>query len=194
MLGEIGGVADGAQVPKLLPMRHVRQVIALLRIQPDDVLLGAIRQGRVPHEIRPRPRAHARDQPIRTERLAVQEACRSKSSVRILVVPPREFVHIDVQFAQQCHGGGPICGRTVDRLRAAVAQQRAVADVKFIALGVPAEVIMVVEQQDPRAGKALAVEICGRQSTEPCPYDDKIVVLAGVPDRCGPALKVPSRS
>ena len=44
----------------------------------------------------------------------------------------------------------------------------------------PTEIIVIVENQDPRSGIFLAIEIGGSQTTDAGPYDDEIVGFFGL--------------
>ena len=64
-------------------------------------------------------------------------------------------------------------------MRAAVAQEQATRNLKFVALGVPAEVVMIIEDQDARArARLLAIEVGCRQTTDTAPHHYKIVGFA----------------
>jgi hypothetical protein len=54
--------------------------------------------------------------------------------------------------------------------RAAVQELHAAADMEFVPLGVATKVVMVVEDQDPRAlRRVLQEEVRGRQAADPAP-------------------------
>jgi hypothetical protein len=59
--------------------------------------------------------------------------------------------------------------RAVDQQRATVDQPHLAAEVEFVALGVAAEVVVVVEQQDARLRIGIAIEESGRQAADPAP-------------------------
>ena len=68
----------------------------------------------------------------------------------------------------------------LDRLRAAVAEHHAVAGGELVALGVSAEVVVIVEDEDARlVAGLLAIEIGRRQSADAASDDDEVVALGG---------------
>ena len=101
----------------------------------------------------------------------------------------RQGRSVDPDRAQQAVGDRAVRARALDRVGTAVQQAQLAVDLEFIALGVTAEIIVVVEQQDPRLGVRGPVEVGGRQAADPGPDDDQGVFLADV-DRLRQALAV----
>ncbi len=74
-----------------------------------------------------------------------------------------------------------------------MAEQRASRDLELVALGVAAEVVMVVEQEDAGLRGGLAVEPGGRKPTHAGAHDHEVVGrLGGVEDRAPVGLTVES--
>ena len=77
-----------------------------------------------------------------------------------------------------------------DGLRAAITEQQAAAGRKFISFGMPAKVIVIIENQDARFGAGtLAVKISGGESADASADHDQIVVIS-VRRRGDPGLAV----
>ena len=60
-------------------------------------------------------------------------------------------MHVDAQVGEHPLGDVAVLGGTFDRFRPTVGDEATVADHEFVALGVPSEVVVIVEQQDLRA-------------------------------------------
>ncbi|MCZ7641810.1 MAG: hypothetical protein M5U33_02365 [Pseudorhodoplanes sp.] len=65
----------------------------------------------------------------------------------------------------------------MQRFAAAIGEQQAAIDGEFIALGVAAEIVMIVEDEDARLRMALAVEIGRRKPADAAADHDKVVAL-----------------
>src|SRR5260221_524439 len=69
--------------------------------------------------------------------------------------------------------------RALNGLRTAIAQQRAPAGLKFVALRVPAKIVVIVQNQNPRIlSRSLAVKICRRQPANPSANNNQIVCFS----------------
>src|SRR5262249_32114947 len=108
----------------------------------------------------------ARDQHVPPEVLAWQKQAAGEAKGGIEPLPERglEARDINAELAQQPLGDcAPPCLRRIDRLAAAVADQEAPIDRELVALGVAAEIIMVVEHKDARLRPGAAIEMRGRE-------------------------------
>src|SRR5882762_679406 len=61
--------------------------------------------------------------------------------------------------------------------------------VEFIAFGMTAEIVVIVENEDAAVCLSCAVEVRGGEAADASTDDDQVVFLAGIPRR-GPALAV----
>ena len=110
--------------------------------------------------------------------------------VKVVVEPLR----VDGDVLQQLAGHLGVAPRRIDRLTAAVADQQLAVDVELVALGVPAEVIVIVEHQNPRLrADALAMEQGRRQPRDAAADDHQIIGLVGQRGRPGPGRSVPGQ-
>ena len=135
-------------------------------------------------------------QVIGAKGLAIKEgaAVQPKAGVELVVFAPEaERFDIDAQLADESGRDRTVWARAVDLERAAVEELQTLAHVKFIALGVAAEVIMIVQHQNARIGAVPGPkEMRGRQSADTTADDDEIVGLPGV--AAGPRIpSIPQR-
>ena len=80
--------------------------------------------------------------------------------IELLVVGAIETPCLNAKFRQQSFCNCTVRGRTLNRLRAAIAQQQPLSYAKFVALGVAAEIVMVVENKDASfRGRGLAEKV-----------------------------------
>jgi hypothetical protein len=69
----------------------------------------------------------------------------------------------------------------LDVQRAPVERQRAAVVVELVALGVAAEVVVIVEHEHPGASADVLQEVMrGGEAAQPSPHHDEVVALAGV--------------
>src|SRR5262249_29870021 len=70
------------------------------------------------------------------------------------------------------------CFRRLDRLAAAITDQPTLADRKLVAFGMPAEIVVIVEDQNAGARSCcLAIEPSGREPADPAADHDQVVAL-----------------
>ena len=82
---------------------------------------------------------------------------------------------LDTQFGQQPLGDIAIGKRRLDAHRPAIGNDRAAIDVKFVAFGVPAEIIVIVQDQDFGGRIALAPEPRRGQPADARSDDDQVI-------------------
>ena len=137
--------------------------------------IAATRNHRVP--------GHQR---VAAERLAIEEHA-AREPERGIKAPLERGIeprHVDAEIAQQAFCRfAPQRPRRLDRLAAAVADDEPPIERELVALGVTAEIVVIVEHEDARigAGRA-AVEPRRSQSADAATDDDEIVAFL---DRCG---------
>ena len=120
---------------------------------------------------------------VGAKRFLVEENARlqTQGTVKIFVDIVVIRRHINPEFFDQSPGDGAIGRRALNGIGAAESQNRAAARAKFVALGVPAEIIVVLENQDARfVARGLAEIVRRGQSAEPSADDDQIVGFARV--------------
>ncbi len=88
---------------------------------------------------------------------------------------------VDAQLFDQAASFFAVRRGTFDGIRTAEAQAKSVAHAEFIALGVAAEVVVVIEDQDAGArARRLAIEMRGREAADAAAYDDEVVSFTGI--------------
>src|SRR2546426_10948081 len=114
--------------------------------------LRHIGERRPRNKLRPRQRVSPRNKTVFPKRFFVEEHARAELQRRIqlLIEGLIELLYINTQFRQEILGDLAVLGWTLDRLRSPVAKQLASAGLKLIALGVSAEVVMIVQNQNAR--------------------------------------------
>ena len=176
------GIADFRQPRAFLFARKTGEVIRLIGIDLRDVAAGDFRERRLCREIPARACPHSRDQSILSESFAIEENTgpQFERIVQPLIVSLVKFLRVDTKFGQQSLGDGAVAGRAFDGLSAAVAEQHPVPGFELVALGVPAKIVVVVENQDacPASG-SLAIEVRCCQSADAPADHHQVVALAG---------------
>src|SRR5579862_7327746 len=115
---------------------------------------------------------------IRAERLAVEEDPLRKTErlIEVAIVRAVKSIQIDAQFFEQRQGRPTVAIRTIDRLGAAVHQEPSAADLKLVSLGVPAEIVVIIEHEHARGRSA---KVGRGEATDPAADDNDVVVLTG---------------
>ena len=104
-----------------------------------------------------------------------------------------ETIGVDADVLEEHPAFERVGVRRLDRLRAAMADHRPVAVAELVPLGVAAEIVVIVEDQDLRVGPdRLPEEIRGGEAAHPAADDDEVVAFPGVLG-CSPGLRVPQR-
>ena len=138
--------------------------------------------GEAPGDLVGAPRRRlARHQQVASEGLAREEdaARKPERGIERALEGGLEALHPDAEITQQTlrdfavlRVGG------IDRLAAAVADHQAAVEQELVALGVAAEIIVVVEHEDARGRPGgAAIEPGGRQSADAGANDDEVVAL-----------------
>ena len=179
-LGEEVRIAHAREARFLLGLAEARHRVEALGQQPL-----VIAPHRVAHRRRGQKRivAHvAGQQAIGAEGLLVEEerGAEAERLVEIRVEHLGIARDLDAQLGDEVFGDFAVRRRAVDRLRAAVADVGAAVVGELVALGVAAEVVVVVEDQDARVGPRLAEDMRGRQAADAAAHHHEIVLLARV--------------
>src|SRR5579863_6560963 len=95
----------------------------------------------------------------------------------------RERRDVDAEFLEESLRDCAVRPRAVDLERAAVDQLQPPVEGELVALGVAAEVVVIVEDQDARPGAGvLAIVMRRGQAADAAAHDDEIVLLARLPE------------
>ena len=191
-------VAHAHELAFLLVGAEPRQVVGLVvALETGDVAARLLAQGRLAQELGPRPAAggdprRAGHQSIDAEPLAVEPDAETEAELAIDVVIGRDLalepIEVDADGLQQTHRHRAVLAGPFDVERAAIEHQHAAAVVELVALGVAAEVVVVVEHQDLRPGASgRAEEERGRKAADAAADDHQVVGLAGIGGGAAPS-------
>src|SRR5262249_55851018 len=164
-----------------------RQKLPLARLgdrQLGDELGERPRVGQALRERVARPQQRiAGQQDVTAERFTREKQAARKPERRIEPTVERglETRYIDAEIAQQGLGDiAPVRAGRVDRLAAAVADDAAAVECELVALGVAAEIVVVVEDQDAGRGPGgAAIEEGGREPADAAADHDQVVAFLG---------------
>src|SRR5580704_6034378 len=93
----------------------------------------------------------------------------------------RKRLDVDSERTNEPIGDGTIGFWTLNQLRATVEQLRVAAELKFIALGVTPEIVVIVEQQNAHTGRGPGPEeLRSRQTADSSTHHHQVVRLAGI--------------
>ena len=104
------------------------------------------------------------------------------------VISTLKSLEIDAEIPQQLVRNFTEMGRIFHGLAASVTNQGTVSHPELIALGMAAEVVVVVEDQNAGAGIGFEVEMRGRQAGNPAPDNDQVVAVFIAGQRLTPVL------
>ena len=121
------------------------------------------------------------DQLIGTESLFIEEDFRAQSAGAIHAVVDEFWIrwNINAQLLDQCFRYATIRSRALYGKRSSKAVTERATNAELVALGMPAEIVVIVEDQNASLGAhCLAVVMCGSQAADTASNDDQIVSLA----------------
>ncbi len=162
---QIVGVADARELRFLLVRSQAREIVLRLSIQALQVALGLIGDGSIGKKLLqqawaiPATRIFAfasaawveiHHQFVGAEGFLVEEnlGTQAERAIEILVEIFRIRGNIDAQLLDHPLGDGAVGSGTLDRESAAKAEAESVVDAEFVALGVSAKVVVVVEDEN----------------------------------------------
>ena len=129
---------------------------------------------------------------VDTERFLVEEGrtLQTHAFIEVLVEILVEAIDVDPQFLQQAECFLAVVVGRFQRLSSSIADQQPLTGLELIALRMPAEIIVIVENQNLRAGSSeLAEEVRGGKATDSSTHDHEIVRFLVV-DSIRPGLAV----
>ena len=180
MFQQIVLVAHGFQRRRLGVGIEAGQMVLHLRVQARQVGADGGRKRGLSEELRPRLLARAGDQTVAQEMLPVKERGVAQPGIG-LGLEPLIAGEIDTQIGQHLLGGEAVGEGRFNAHRAAIGKDGAAAVVELVALGVAAEIIVIVEDQDLAiVAQRLPVEMGRRQSGNAAAHDHQIIMFAAV--------------
>src|SRR5262249_30800515 len=149
------------------------------RKRGDEILEG-LRLAHPLFRLAALPARIATHQHITAERLAAEEqaAREAERGVEFTIERSLEATDVDSESAQQLlgHLAVKLLGR-LDRLAAAVSDQGTPVDRELVALGVAAEIVVVIENEDTRKRISLAIEPRRGEAADAAADHDQVVIL-----------------
>ncbi len=159
-------VADPLEQRQLLLDGLAVQVVGVLAVEPRQVAPGGVAERRLGEELGPRRPAGAGHQAILAEVFLVEE----RPGAELVLLEQRAVLelgvarHVDAQVDEQLLGHVAVGIRRGHAHRAAVGQIGAALVDELVALGVAAEVVVVVEDEHALVGQRLVPEVGRRQA------------------------------
>src|SRR5262245_12991877 len=173
--------ADAGQLRLLLLLGHPRHVVWILAVDSDQIRLRDVRERRLREELRPRDAPVSGDDAVFAEVLLVEEGRCAKTLQRTASVEFAVALDFDAELFDQPLGGVAVRKRRRDALCATVADERTSVVVELVTLGVTAEVVVVIENENLLiVPERTPPEVRRRQAGNPGADDDQIVFLAAV--------------
>ena len=166
--------------------REVREVVRLpVGVEPNQVVPHRFRHRRVGEELGERPPSGAGHQLVRPPGLAVEEhgpleaqvavGVRDRGDALVVALP------VDADLLQQALRDLAVLRGRLHVQGAAVHQVGAAVEPELVALGVAAEVVVVVEEQDAGVRARLLREVVrGGEPRDAGPHHHQVVRLSGV--------------
>jgi hypothetical protein len=171
-----GGLRLGPQIGK---------IILACGEQPRQI--GPHRRGQrgLAEKLRPWFLSGAGDQPVGAKMFLVEKGRGAQPGIGIGFITAVAG-QIDAKIGEQLFRGETIGKRRFNAHRAAIAKDGAAPVSKLVALGMAAEIVVIVDDQYLAIGaERLAVEIGGRQPGNAAPDDHQIIMFAAVIGRHG---------
>ena len=193
-LGEIVAVARALENRELLLGGPAGERIARTVVERDELRLALVRDRKGGDELgqrlgigetarnrvgRPRRRL-ARHQRIASEGLAREEdaARQAERGVESSLKGALEARELDSEIVQQALRHFAVLGKGgIDRFAAAVADDQTPIDVELVALGMAAEIVVIVEDEDARGRAGAAIEPGRCQPADAAADHDQVVAL-----------------
>ena len=133
-------------------------------------------------------RIRARDETVPSERLAIKEnlLLQSERAVKHVIVMRCVGRDIDAQILNHASGDWTIGSRALDRVCAAIAEQKCSVDIELVALGMAAEIIVVFENEHARLFTCGLMEKSRRRKPADTPSNhDQIISFSCVDGLAG---------
>src|SRR5262249_29039436 len=194
-LGEIVAITGALEERDLFLDGAAGQRIARGIAERDELRLAGVRDRKAGHEFGERLGVGetaarlvgaaggrlARDQHVAAEGPARKKgaACKPQRGIERALERGLEALHGDAEVAQQALGDlAVIAVGRIDRVAAPVADHATAVERELVALGVAAEIIVVVEHQDARGRPGgAAIEPGGRKPADAATDHDEVVAL-----------------
>src|SRR5690606_76454 len=162
----------------------------------DEGLHGARVQATGRDVVCHHARRIAGHQLIRPEGLPLEEKSSRQAEVRVqrAMKDTLESFRLDAELSKEpgCAIAPQVIGR-LDGLAAAIGNEQSPIDAHFAAASVAAEIVMIVENQNVRARRRLAIEVSGGQAADPGTDHDEVGFTFDRQSRKRIAAAIPQR-
>src|SRR5580704_10003188 len=180
---QVVAITHRGEARLLLRRRQTRHIVDRRFLDAHDVASHLWRQRRVGEQLRPRSALRHGDQLVGAKRFLVEKDAAVEPE-RWIEIGVRAFLRqrhgIDAQRFQQAVGHGAVRPWAVDQQGAAVDQLDAPIERKLVALGVTAEIVVVVEDQDAGVLVFCPIEMRRRQPADAAAHDNEVVGFIGL--------------
>ena len=177
---QVVAVAHRGEARLLLRRRQARHVVDRRFLDAHDVASHLWRQRRVGEQLRPRRSLRHDDQLVGAKSFLVEKDAAVEPE-RGIEIGVRAFFgqrhRIDAQRFQQAVGHGAVRPRAVDQQGAAVDELDPPIERKLVALGVAAEIVVVVEDEDAGVLVLRPIKMRRREPADAAAHDDEVVVF-----------------
>src|SRR5580693_4338138 len=125
------------------------------------------------------------DEPVRAKGFFIEEKTVSQAAINLrLQTFFFQSGRINAKFGEQTPGFLAVGERRFDGEGSAVGQQQTSPRTKLVALGVAAEVVVIIENKDASRGTgSLAIEVSGGKTAHARPHDNEVVSLVSIDGR-----------
>src|SRR5258705_9479101 len=121
------------------------------------------------------------DKAIFSECFSIEKQCRAQVAVKLLIVGFVESACVDAQIFQNTAGHVAVLSRTFNRLGSTIAKQHSAARLKLVALGMSAEIVVIVENENAAfLARLLLIKIGRGKAANAAPDDHQVVDFIGL--------------
>src|SRR5579863_6305576 len=142
--GQEIGVAGVRKLGGFLFRGQTREIVFLFGVDAGDVFANGLGERSVGEKFGPRSGVHAGEEAIFAKGFLGEEGGGAHAGIEFLVVGFVESFGSNADLADERLGNVAVIAGGIERLRAAVAENHAAAGLKFVALGVASEVVVIV--------------------------------------------------
>ena len=185
-------IADAGQRGGLLLEAQAGHVVGVLAVQSDQIAACVGGERGFRQELVPRKPPIPRHKAVFAEVLLVEEHPRLEPELleQVTVGKLRITANLDAEIGQQGLGHERVRIRRGHAHRAAVAEERPAVVDKLVALGVPTEVVVVVQHKDALVRQRFVPEVRGSQTRQAASDDHQIVGFVGINVDAGICVEV----
>jgi hypothetical protein len=162
-------IAHARQARLLFRRRQPGEIVGLPFLDTHDVVARLVRQRRSGKNVAPRRAFACHHKLVGAEGLAVEENAARQSVCRIEILVGAflgQSNRIDAECTQKAVGNCAIGPRGVDRVGSAIHQRQPAGEPEFIALGMAADIVVIIDNEDARIRAPGAIKIRRREPAD----------------------------